>query len=96
MMDSFYSLMNDDFNTPNVVTLIYDLLKLMNKEKDVMRLAVLYQTTKTILEILGIMPRYELSDDTLSLYKAWEQARHDKDYARADQLRDQLSERGWM
>lgn len=95
-MNTFYTWMNDDFNTPNVTTLIYDLLKLMNKEKDVFKLSVLYQTTKTILEILGIMPRYELTDETLSLYRAWEQARHDKDYARADHLREKLSERGWM
>lgn len=96
MMDSFYMWMNDDFNIPNVITLIYDLLKAMNKEKDVHKLAVLYQTTKVIMDILGIMPRYELTDDTLSLYKAWEQARNNKDYARADQIRNQLSERGWM
>ncbi|MDY0074731.1 MAG: cysteine--tRNA ligase [Acholeplasmataceae bacterium] len=95
-MDTFYQLMDDDLNTPNVITLIYDLLKAMNKEKDVNRLAVLYQTTKTILDILGIMPRYELTDDTLSLYKAWEQARSEKDYTRADRIREQLSQRGWM
>ncbi len=95
-MDTFFMWMNDDFNIPNVITLIYDLLKAMNKEKEVDRLAVLYHTTQTILTILGLMPRYELTDDTLSLYKAWEQARNNKDYARADQLREQLSERGWM
>jgi len=71
-------------------------MKAMNKEKDVLKLAVLYQTTKTILDILGLMPRYELTDDTINLYKAWEQARTDKDFVRADQLREKLSERGWM
>src|SRR5690606_20523125 len=75
-MDTFFMWMNDDFNIPNVITLIYDLLKAMNKEKEVDRLAVLYHTTQTILTILGLMPRYELTDDTLSLYKAWEQARN--------------------
>ena len=95
-MDVFLGWMNDDLNIPNVITLIYDLLKAMNKEKDTYRLAVLYQTAKTILEILGIMPRYELTDDTINLYKAWEQARTNKDFVRADQLREKLSERGWM
>jgi len=92
----FESLMNDDFNIPNVVTQIYDLLKQMNKEKDTHRLSVLYQTTKTILEILGIMPRYELTDEMLQVYRDWEQARLDKDYQRADQLRETLLEQGWM
>jgi cysteinyl-tRNA synthetase len=48
------------------------------------------------MDILGIMPRFELTDDTINLYKAWEQARTDKDFVRADQLRVKLSERGWM
>ena len=95
-IEIFKSLMDDDFNIPNVITLIYDLLKQMNKAKDPKYLSVLYQTTKTILEVLGIMPQYELSDETLILYRAWEDARNDKDFSRADQLRDQLTERGWM
>jgi len=95
-MDQFRTLMNDDFNTPNVVTLIYDILKQMNKESDSMKLAVLYQTIKTILEVLGIMPLYELTDETLLTYRNWEQARNDKDYARADYLRSELSSKGWI
>jgi cysteinyl-tRNA synthetase len=95
-IDTFMMWMNDDFNIPNVITLVYDLLKTINKEKDVHHIAVLYQTIKTILDVLGIMPRFELTDDTLSLYRAWEQARNEKDYSRADVLRHQLSERGWM
>ncbi|MDO9629625.1 MAG: cysteine--tRNA ligase [Acholeplasmataceae bacterium] len=95
-IDLFKSLMDDDFNIPNVITQIYDLLKQMNKAKDSKFLAVLYQTTKTILEVLGIMPQYELTDETLILYRAWEDARNDKDFSRADQLRNKLTERGWM
>jgi len=96
VMSKFEDLMNDDFNIPNVITLIYDILKLINKEKSSVRISVLYQTVMKILEILGIMPLFELTDDTLTLYKAWEQARQDKDFQRADQLRAELSERGWI
>lgn len=95
-MNQFEDYMNDDFNIPNVITLIYDILKQINKEKSSLRISILYQTIMKILEILGIMPLFELTDDTLSLYKAWEQARNEKDYQRADQLRAQLSERGWI
>ncbi len=95
-LDLFRQLMDDDVNTPNVVTQIYDLLKQMNKEKDTKRLSVLYQTTKVILDVLGIMPLYELSDETLVTYKLWEEARSNKDFERADRLRDQLSQKGWM
>lgn len=92
----FKSLMDDDFNIPNVITQIYDLLKRMNKEKDPKYLAVLHQTAKTILDVLGIMPQYELTDETLIMYREWEQARINKDFARADCLRERLSEQGWM
>ena len=95
-MQKFEDLMDDDFNIPNVITLIYDILKQINKEKSSVRISVLYQTVMKILEILGIMPLFELTDDTLTLYKAWEQARQDKDFQRADQLRAKLSERGWI
>jgi cysteinyl-tRNA synthetase len=95
-LDLFRQLMNDDVNTPNVVTQIYDLLKQMNKEKDTKRLSVIYQTTKVILDVLGIMPLYELSDETLVTYKLWEEARSNKDFERADRLRDQLFQKGWM
>lgn len=95
-MNLFKTLMNDDFNIPNVVTQIYDILKQMNKETDVKRLSILYQSVRTILEILGIMPMYELTDETLLIYRNWEQARNDKDYARADYLRSELSAKGWI
>jgi cysteinyl-tRNA synthetase len=95
-LNFFKSLMNDDFNIPNVLTQVYELLKQMNKESDVKKLSILYQTVKTILEILGIMPMYELTDETLLIYRDWEQARNDKDYARADHLRSELSAKGWI
>jgi cysteinyl-tRNA synthetase len=57
---------------------------------------VLYQSVKTILDILGIMPLYELEDETLIMYRQWEEARHQKNFHLADQLRDQLNKRGWM
>jgi cysteinyl-tRNA synthetase len=88
--------MDDDLNIPNVITLVYELIKELNKEKDVARIGVLYETIKIILDILGIMPRFEIEDETLILYKNWEQARENRDFERADALRKQLSEQGWM
>lgn len=96
IMKSFETIMNDDFNIPNVMTLIYDVLKQMNKEKDFNHLSVLYQSVKTILEVLGIMPLFSIEDEILVLYRDWEQARHAKNFHLADQLRDELNKRGWM
>ena len=33
IIDEFIEIMNQDFNIPNVMTLVYDVLKQMNKEK---------------------------------------------------------------
>jgi cysteinyl-tRNA synthetase len=96
IMNEFKGIMNQDFNIPNVITLIYDILKQINKEKDLHRVSILYQSTKTILDILGIMPLYSLGDETLIMYRQWEEARQEKNFQLADQLRDQLSKRGWM
>ncbi len=96
IMSTFENIMNDDFNIPNVMTLIYDLLKQINKEKDSDRLGVLYQSVKTILDILGIMPLFQLEDEVLVMYRNWEDARNAKNFQLADQLRDELNKRGWM
>ncbi|MCK9236154.1 MAG: cysteine--tRNA ligase, partial [Acholeplasmataceae bacterium] len=95
-IDAFEQQMNQDFNTPNVMTIINELLKAMNKETEPQALAVLYSTAKYILEILGIMPRFELEVDTLTLYRDWEQSRKDQNYERADSLRSELTKRGWL
>ncbi len=95
-MKSFISIMNHDFNTPNVMTLIYDLLKKINKSSDAKQTAIYYQTVKRILDILGIMPRFELEDDVITMYRQWETARSEKNFRLADQLRTKLTERGWL
>ena len=78
-------------NAPHIYSYIQ-----INKEKDLHRVSILYQSTKTILDILGIMPLYSLGDETLIMYRQWEEARQEKNFQLADQLRDQLSKRGWM
>lgn len=95
-VEQFKNHMNDDMNVPNVMTLVYELVKELNKEKDVPRIASLFETLKLILDILGIMPRFEIEDETLLMYQSWSQAREQRDFERADTLRKQLAEQGWM
>lgn len=96
IMKEFEMIMDDDFNIPNVITLVYDVLKQINKEKDLKHLSVLYQSVKTILEVLGIMPLFQVEDEVLVMYRDWEHARNAKNFQLADALRDELSKRGWM
>jgi cysteinyl-tRNA synthetase len=47
-----------------------------------------------ILEILGVMPKFHISDESIETYKAWEEAREKKDYQKADKLRSKLVDEG--
>jgi cysteinyl-tRNA synthetase len=95
-INQFKQHMDDDLNIPNVMTLVYEMTKELNKEKDIVQLSSIFHTLKAILNILGIMPRFYIEDQTLNLYRNWADARENKDYNRADSLRKQLIKQGWM
>jgi len=96
IIDRFKLIMNDDINTPNVITLILDLTKRLNKENDLKELSITYHTLLVILDVLGLTPSYEVTDETLIVYQDWQNARIQKDYDRADQLRQKLTDQGWI
>lgn len=96
VIHQFQTLMNDDFNTPNVMTLIQELIKQINKEKDDLVKANLYETTSLILQILGVMPNFQISDELIEIYKQWEEARIQKNFEKADELRHKLLNEGWI
>ncbi|QWB96325.1 cysteine--tRNA ligase [Mycoplasmatota bacterium] len=96
IMDRFRAMMNDDFNTQNVITLIYDLIKQLNKTSGNEDKLVLYTTIEVILNILGIMPKFELQDEIIMTYKDWQSAREQKNFRLADELRVKLTEQGWL
>lgn len=89
----FEDYMNDDFNTPNVITYLLELVKklnnsLRNDSSDVIELA---STILVISDILGL--KYDVDDfdkDTLDTYKEWINAKKAKDFDKADLLRDKL------
>lgn len=95
-LNQFKQHMDDDLNIPNVMSLVYEMIKELNKEKEVRQLSSVFYTLKIILDILGIMPRFYIEDQTLILYRNWADARENKDYDRADSLRKQLVKQGWM
>lgn len=89
----FESYMDDDFNTPNVITYLLEIVKklnnsLRNDSSDVIELA---STILVISDILGL--KYDVEDfdkDTLDTYKEWMNAKKVKDFDKADLLRDKL------
>lgn len=91
--NTFEEYMNDDFNTPNVITLLLSLVKDLNQEIRNKGENILVLTNKilTITNILGLnYPMPEFTKEQKETYNNWIKAREDKDFALADTLRDKL------
>jgi cysteinyl-tRNA synthetase len=100
--ESFVLAMDDDFNTANGVTVLYDLAKWMNvyAEKSVLSRVVYEQAVNlftTWLLILGIEFKTQdasLAEEVEKLIAERNQARSEKNFQRADEIRELLTMRG--
>ena len=98
----FEAAMDDDFNTANAVTAIFDLVKFANSKVDEGSSKGLVSAVKEELEslcgILGIRLDKKKADIDVekieSLIEERTAAKKNKDYARADEIRQQLSDMG--
>ena len=99
---AFQAAMDDDFNAANGLTEIFDLIKTINQylNKDVVSgkvLTAMDRLLRELLEIFGLIFEEESQDleaDIQSLIDQREKARQEKDFQRADQIRDQLKAQG--
>lgn len=88
-------IMDEDFNTPNLVTYLLELVKevntkLRNKEEFIDS----YDKIMLINYILGLEYNFkELTEDDKQLYNNWIEARNNKDFDKADILRKELIDR---
>jgi len=92
--DTFEEYMNDDFNTPNVITYLLNLVKELNIEirNNGNNVSLLTNKILTITNILGLV--YDmpiLSEKQKETYNKWIEARNNKDYETADILREELT-----
>ena len=104
----FIAAMDDDFNTPEAIAVLFDLASHINKERDshpeeAARLAGILKTLANVLGLLEDDPETWLkagagSDDDSEQIEALIaqrlQARADKNWAEADRIRDQLHDMG--
>ena len=100
MMQSFVDALNDDLNTPNAISVVYEVVKTINqtlrsrpmpKEK----LASCTQALKTMLSVLGIqLDEVHLSEEDKKMYRDWRKAVKEKDFTTADAYRATLQEKG--
>lgn len=90
--------MENDFNTPNVITGLYGLVKQINvavRNKDVASYGKLYNTINYYFYVLGLDIKFDrMDDETKTVYLEWVEARKAKDFDKADELRKLLSEKG--
>ncbi|MCD2492537.1 cysteine--tRNA ligase [Lacrimispora sp. NSJ-141] len=93
--------MDDDFNTADAISAVFELVKLANTAvtEASTRALVEYakQTIETLCGVLGIITekKEELLDGEIeTLIEERQQARKNKDFARADEIRDTLADKG--
>jgi len=98
----FRAAMDDDLGTPSAIDVVFGAVRAANTAFDEGRIADAGERVATVVElsgVLGIMLGTEQSpgddDDEIDvLVEQRNSARADRDFALADQLRDELAERG--
>ena len=101
-MDYFISALADDLNTANALSELYNIVKetnqlLRTRPVDYDKLLNNFKTLTDMFYCLGLDIKYvELSDEDKTLYKEYNLSKENKDFARSDELRKVLIEKGIM
>ena len=100
--EEFKNAMEDDINTANAVSTIYDLSKDINSNvnenssKEMIKKS--YDMYMELNGVLGLLTKEKedeiLEDEILELIEKRQEARKDKDFALADKIRDDLLDKG--
>ncbi|MBN2286403.1 MAG: cysteine--tRNA ligase [Tissierellales bacterium] len=99
--DQFESAMDDDLNTADAVTALFELVRYVNSyfneftSKETVGCA--YEILTKLADVLGILYKTteeEISEEVMALINERSEARKQKDFARADILRDKLLQLG--
>ena len=96
----FLDQMDDDMNTPNAYTVIFETIKKLNgslRQRDIdWKLAGSYRNAVVkMLNVLGIEPeKVNLTEEDKELFHSWNAAKAAKDFAAADVYRAKLMEKG--
>lgn len=87
--------MLQDFHTAQVVTIIFEMQKTLNKAQGVKEKSSILNTFEWLLPIIGLKVDLNVSND-IDIYLAWQDARNSKKYSEADIYRNQLMEKGYI
>ena len=99
--EKFEAAMDDDFNTADAVSAVFEYVKFCNTnvsgENSKAYIDALYAKLKELCDVLGIIVEKEaeiLDADIEKLIKERQDARKEKNFARADEIRDELAAMG--
>lgn len=99
--DSFERAMDDDFNTADAIAAVFELVKYINTTADGTRskeyLDNLYKRLESLTDVLGIIieKKEEMLDEEIeAMIEKRQAARKERNFALADQIRDELLARG--
>jgi len=101
-VERYLALMDDDLQTPQALGLVFELIGEANSALDAGdagRAEVLGATVVALAAAMGLGvegAESEIDDATLALAAERDAARAAKDFARSDQIRDQLQAAGWV
>ncbi len=101
LVEKYEAAMDDDFNTADAISAIFELVKLSNsttdEESSLEYVTLLKNTIEKLCDILGIITEKEeviLAEEIEAMIAARQQARKDKDFALADEIRGKLLNQG--
>ena len=101
VFNKFEASMDDDFNTADAIAAVFELVKLANTNSSTDSTKTFISQMKkkiiTLTDVLGLKVEKEnemLDEEIDSLIAQRQQARKDRDFKRADEIRDMLLEKG--
>lgn len=100
-VEKFEAAMEDDFNTADAVSAVFELVRFFNthagEESSLAFVESCYERLQTLCGILGIQLKRKalvLDEEIESLIEERQEARRQKNFARADEIRDTLQQMG--
>lgn len=101
LREKFEAAMDDDFNTADAISAIFELVKLANincgRESSKKFIMAMKERIASLCDILGIETKKEeeiLPEEIERLIEERQEARKNRDYAKADKIRDDLLKKG--
>ena len=101
-INKFLEALADDLNTANALAELYNLLKdinqqIRNRETDYALLNDQFKTLTDMFYVLGLDIKFVKFDEEISsLYKDYLLSKENKDFAKSDEIRKVLIEKGVM